>query len=146
MKSGQRGTRVPAIALGAGGLLAAAGTVSCKKQQQSFERPPAAVTTALAVAKDVPVYLDQVGKCVSREVVSVMPQVSGKITALHFTDGADVKKGDLLFAIDPRPFEAALHSAEADLGRARALLNFSRTQWTRVDTLIQTKAVSQEEY
>ena len=122
-------------------------SVSCKKQQaQSFERPPAAVTVAQAVAKDVPVYLDQVGKCVSREVVSVMPQIAGKITQLHFVDGADVKKGDLLFTIDPRPFEAALHSAEADLGRAKALLNFSRSQWNRVETLIQTKAVSQEEY
>jgi membrane fusion protein, multidrug efflux system len=122
-------------------------SLSCKKQQaQSFERPPAAVTVAQAVAKDVPVYLDQVGKCVSREVVSIMPQIAGKITELHFTDGADVKKGDLLFTIDPRPFEAALHSAEADLGRAKALLNFSKTQWNRVETLIQTKAVSQEEY
>jgi membrane fusion protein, multidrug efflux system len=127
--------------------LSAFASVSCKKQQaQSFERPPAAVTVAQAVAKDVPVYLDQVGKCVSREVVSIMPQIAGKITELHFTDGADVKKGDLLFTIDPRPFEAALHSAEADLGRAKALLNFSKTQWNRVETLIQTKAVSQEEY
>ena len=127
--------------------LSAFAPVSCKKQQaQSFERPPAAVTVAEAVAKDVPVYLDQVGKCVSREVVSVMPQVAGKITALHFADGANVHKGDLLFSIDPRPFEAALHSAEADLNRANALLNFARTQWSRVDILIQTKAVSQEEY
>jgi multidrug efflux system membrane fusion protein len=128
-------------------LLASAGMVSCKKKQaQSFERPPAAVTTAQAVAKDVPVYLDQVGKCVSREVVSIMPQVSGKITELHFTDGADVKKGQMLFTIDPRPYQAALHAAEADLGRAKALLNFTKTQWSRVETLIQTKAVSQEEY
>ena len=122
-------------------------SASCKKQQaQSFERPPAAVTVAQAVARDVSVYLDQVGKCTSREVVSVMPQVAGKITELHFTDGADVKKGDPLFTIDPRPFEAQLHAAEADLGRAKALLNFSKTQWTRVETLIQTKAVSQEEF
>ena len=127
--------------------LSAFASVSCKKQQaQSFERPPAAVTVAQAVAKDVPVYLDQVGKCVAREVVSVMPQISGKITELHFTDGADVKKGELLFTIDPRPFEAQLHAAEADLGRARALLNLATTQWNRVETLIQTKAVSQEEY
>ncbi|HKF42045.1 MAG TPA: efflux RND transporter periplasmic adaptor subunit [Thermoanaerobaculia bacterium] len=149
MKRAQRGERVPSILASACLLAAAAatGTVACKKQQaQSFERPPAAVTVAQAVAKDVPVYLDEVGKCVSREVVSVMPQIAGKITELHFTDGADVKKGDPLFTIDPRPFEAALHSAEADLGRAKALLNFSKSQWNRVETLIQTKAVSQEEY
>ena len=141
-----QGTRVQAAVAAALAVVAFA-SVSCKKKQaQSFERPPAAVTVAQAVAKDVPVYLDDVGKCVSREVVSVMPQISGKITQLHFTDGADVKKGDLLFTIDPRPFEAALHSAEADLGRAKALLNFTKTQWTRVETLIQTRAVSQEEY
>ena len=64
-----------------------------KKAPPSFERPPAAVTVAAAVARDVPVYLDEVGKCVAREVVSVQPQVSGRITQIHFTDGADVKKG-----------------------------------------------------
>jgi multidrug efflux system membrane fusion protein len=146
---GRQGRSVPSLVCWLS-LLAAAGataTVSCKKQQaQSFERPPAAVTVAQAVAKDVPVYLDEVGKCVSREAVSITPQVSGKIMELHFTDGGDVKKGNLLFTIDPRPYEAALHSAEADLGRAKALLNFTKTQWSRVETLIQTKAVSQEEY
>jgi multidrug efflux system membrane fusion protein len=92
------------------------------------------------------VYLDQVGKCVSREVVSIMPQIAGKITELQFTDGADVKKGDLLFTIDPRPYDAQLHAAQADLARASAALNLARSQWTRAETLIQTKAISQEEY
>jgi multidrug efflux system membrane fusion protein len=117
-----------------------------KKAPQSFERPPAAVTVAAAVARDVPVYLDEVGKCVAREVVSIQPQVSGRITQLHFKDGTDVKKGDLLFTIDPRPYEAQLHAAQADLARANAALNLARSQWTRAETLIQTKAISQEEY
>jgi multidrug efflux system membrane fusion protein len=147
MRRAQQGSRVPFAVLAAAIALSAEAAVSCKgKQAQSFERPPAAVTVAQAVAKDVPVYLDQVGKCVSREVVSVQPQISGKITQLHFTDGANIKKGDLLFTIDPRPFEAQLHAAEADLGRANALLAFARTQWNRVETLIQTNAVSQEEW
>jgi len=122
--------------------------VSCggKKQAQSFERPPAAVTVAQAVSRDVPVYLDEVGKCVAREVVSVQPQVSGRITALHFTDGANLQKGDPLFTIDPRPFEAQLHSAQADLAKAEASLSLAKTQWTRAESLIQTKAISQEEY
>lgn len=129
-------------------LVAALAGASCggKKDPRAFERPPAPVTTAQAVARDVPVYLDEVGKCVAREVVSVQPQVSGRITQLHFTDGADLKKGDLLFTIDPRPFEAQLHAAEADLARASAALNLARTQWSRAETLIQTKAISQEEY
>ena len=117
-----------------------------KKAPPSFERPPAVVTTALAVAQDVPVYLDEVGKCVAREVVSIQPQISGRITELHFKDGADVKKGDLLFTIDPRPYEAQLHAAQADLARSAAALNLAKSQWTRAETLIATKAISQEEY
>lgn len=137
------------FAVGAAALLLAAfGFVSCsgKKDPRSFERPPAPVTVAQAVARDVPVYLDEVGKCVAREVVSIQPQVSGRITERHFTDGADVKKGDLLFTIDPRPFEAQLHASQADFARANAALNLAKSQWTRAETLIQTKAISQEEY
>ncbi len=104
------------------------------------------MTVAAAVAQDVPVYLDEVGKCVAREVVSIQPQVSGRITELHFKDGADVKKGDLLFTIDPRPYEAQLHAAQADLARSAAALNLAKSQWTRAETLIATKAISQEEY
>jgi len=97
------------------------GAACGKKQEMSFDRPPAPVTVKAAVTQDVPVYLDQVGKCTAREVVAVRPQVSGRITNIHFTDGADVKKGDLLFTIDPRPFQASLHQAEANLARDIAL-------------------------
>jgi multidrug efflux system membrane fusion protein len=87
----------------------------------SFDRPPAPVTVATAVAQDVPVYLDQIGKCVAREVVEIRPQVSGRIMNIHFADGADLKKDDLLFTIDPRPFQASLHQAEANLAKDIAL-------------------------
>ena len=96
--------------------------VGCgKKEQMSFERPPAPVTVASAVTQDVPIYLDQIGKCVAREMVAVQPQVSGRIVQLHFTDGADVKKGDLLFTIDPRPFEVSLQQAKSNLEKDIAL-------------------------
>src|SRR5215470_19736728 len=99
-------------------------TVSCgKKAPASFERPPAPVTVVTAVARDVPVYLDEIGKVVAREVVSIQPQVSGRITRIHFTDGADVTTGQILFTIDPRPYEAQLNSAEANLGQAKAALD-----------------------
>jgi membrane fusion protein, multidrug efflux system len=143
----RKGKRVQ-FGAGAALLFLAISGASCggKKQAQSFERPPAAVTVAQAVSRDVPVYLDQVGKCVAREVVSILPQVSGRITQLHFTDGANVNKGDPLFTIDPRPYEAQLHAAQADVARSQAALNFARTQWTRAETLIKTRAISQEEY
>src|SRR6266704_6965099 len=89
--------------------------------QQGFDRPPAPVTVTAAIMQDVPVYLDAIGKTVAREVVSIQPQVSGRITKIHFTDGANLKKGDLLFTIDTRPFEAGLRQAQANLSRDQAL-------------------------
>ena len=116
------------------------------KAQQSFERPPAPVSVVTAASEDVPIYLDEIGKTVAREVVSIQPQVSGRITAIHFADGADVKKGDPLFTIDPRPYRAALDAAEANLAQARASLDLARVQYARASDLVQTNAVSRSEY
>lgn len=97
-------------------------TVGCqKKSAPEIERPPAPVVVAAAITQDVPVYLDAIGKTVAREMVSIQPQVSGRVTRIHFTDGADVKTGDLLFTIDPRPFEVSLQQAQANLARNTAL-------------------------
>ena len=92
-----------------------------KKEPLPMERPPAPVTVASAVTQDVPVYLDAIGKTVAREVVSIQPQVSGRVTKIHFSDGADVKTGDLLFTIDPQPFEVSLQQARSNLARSTAL-------------------------
>ncbi|PYS20801.1 MAG: hypothetical protein DMF72_19755 [Acidobacteria bacterium] len=92
-----------------------------KAAPAGFERPPAPVTVAEAASQDVPVYLDAIGKTVAREVVSIQPQVSGRITKIHFTDGANVRKGDMLFTIDTRPFEAALSQAQAAVAKDLAL-------------------------
>jgi len=92
-----------------------------KAAQQGFARPPAPVSVTAAVMQDVPTYLDAIGKTVAREVVSIQPQVSGRITKINFTDGANVRKGDLLFTIDTGPFEAKLHQAEANVSKDLAL-------------------------
>src|SRR5205823_4664722 len=92
-----------------------------KAAQQGFERPPAPVSVTEAVMRDVPNYIDAIGKTVAREVVSIQPQVSGRILKIHFTDGANVKKGDLLFTIDTRPFESSLRQAQANFSRDQAL-------------------------
>jgi membrane fusion protein, multidrug efflux system len=77
-------------------------------------QPPARpVLVAKVISKDVPLYLDEIGTCAAYETVQVQAQVSGQITARHFQDGSDVKKGDLLFTIDPRPYQAALEQAQA---------------------------------
>ncbi len=91
-------------------------------------------------------YLDGIGKVVPREMVSIQPQVSGRITGIHFTDGADVTKGDALFTVDPRPYKAQLDAARANLAQAEATLAFSRIQQARGQQLIETKAISQQEY
>src|SRR5437868_9065057 len=75
--------------------------------------PARPVTVAKVVTKDVPVYLDEIGTCAAYETVQVQAQVSGQILTRDFQDGADVKKGDLLFTIDPRPFQATLDQAKA---------------------------------
>ena len=103
------------------GLLACLFTSCVNKAQQNFERPPAPVTVTVAITQDVPTYLDAIGKTVAREVVSIQSQVSGRITQIHFTDGADVKKGNLLFTIDTRPFEANLRQAQANVSKDIAL-------------------------
>jgi multidrug efflux system membrane fusion protein len=127
-------------------LAALVGFRARKKAPPSFERPPAAVTLAVATARDVPVYLDEIGKTVAREMVSVSPQVTGRMMEIHFTDGGDVNKGDPLFTIDPRPFQAQLDSALATLAQQKAELDLARTQFARYADLVVTKAVSQAEY
>jgi len=117
-----------------------------KKSQPTFERPPAPVTTAAATAQDVPLYIDAVGKTVAREVVSIQPQVSGRIVKIHFTDGADVKIGDLLFTIDPRPYQAQLHQSEANLAQAEAALNLAKVNFARVETVSDPRAVSRQDF
>ncbi|HZE68266.1 MAG TPA: efflux RND transporter periplasmic adaptor subunit [Pyrinomonadaceae bacterium] len=109
------------IALFAVGLSATLLAGCLNKAQQNFERPPAPVQVTVAVSQDVATYLDAIGKTVAREVVSIQPQVSGRIIKIHFTDGANVKKGDLLFTVDTRPFEANLRQTQANLSRDAAL-------------------------
>jgi multidrug efflux system membrane fusion protein len=118
----------------------------CGKRPGSFERPPAMVTISEAVSQDVPAYLDQIGTCTAREVVSVHPQITGQITDINFVDGADIKKGDPLFIIDPRPSQAALVVAQASLAQSTAALALAKSEFERAKTLLPTGAFSREEY
>jgi membrane fusion protein, multidrug efflux system len=117
-----------------------------KKEPANFERPPAPVTIATAISRDVPIYIDAVGKIVAREVVSIQPQVSGRITQIHFNDGVDVKTGDLLFTIDPRPYQAQLSQAEANLAQAEAALSLAESLFARVESVSDPRAVSRQDY
>src|SRR6266404_4967682 len=93
---------------------AVARTLQRGVEQKKAAQPPARpVLVAKVLSKDVPIYLDEIGTCAAYETVLVQAQVSGKILARHFQDGADVKKGDLLLTIDPAPYQAALDQAKA---------------------------------
>jgi multidrug efflux system membrane fusion protein len=108
--------------------------------------PPAAVTVSAAVAKDVPLYLEEIGATAAREYVNLQPMVGGPVLARHFEDGADVRKDQLLFTIDPRPYEAAVAQAEANVAQQQASLALAKQDFKRVAGLIETKAVSQQEF
>jgi membrane fusion protein, multidrug efflux system len=129
------------------GLLLTVWLTGCdRKAPASFERPPAPVSVAAAVSQDVPVYIDAVGKIVAREVVSIQPQVSGRVTKIHFADGADVKAGEVLFTIDPRPYQAQLNQAEANVAQAQAALNLAKTNFSRVESISDPRAVSRQDF
>lgn len=112
----------------------------------AFERPPAPVVVAAATSGDVPLYLDEIGRCVARESVTLRPQVSGQITRIHFVDGTDVKAGEPLFTVDPRPFQAQLAAAEASLAQAKASRELAKAEFARARTLLEKKAIAQQEY
>jgi multidrug efflux system membrane fusion protein len=106
------------------------------KASQPQARP---VLVAKVVTKDVPIYLDEIGTCAAYETVQVQAQVNGQIITRDFQDGSDVTKGDLLFTIDPRPFQAALDQAKAQAALDQATLK-------RQEDLRARKVISQQDY
>jgi len=135
------------LALGAVLLAYACGRVEgAPARSAQPQRPPAPVTVATAVQRDVPLYLDEIGKNAAPEIVTIQPQVAGRITGIHFKDGATLKRGELLLTIDPRPYRAQLESAEASLARNQAELELARLEFGRVQTLLQTDAISQQDH
>jgi membrane fusion protein, multidrug efflux system len=108
--------------------------------------PPPLVTVATATAQDVPKYLDEIGRNVAFESVSVTPQVAGQITERHFQDGDNLKKGQLLFVIDPRPYKAQLDAAKANLQQDNAALELAKIQFERDQELVGTRAISKQDY
>jgi multidrug efflux system membrane fusion protein len=104
------------------------------------------VLVATAVQKTMPLQIRAVGNVEPYSTVSVKSQVTGLLNQAHFKEGQDVKKGQLLFTIDPRPFEAALKQAEANLARDNAQLQNAREQARRYDELVKKQYVSREQY
>lgn len=107
---------------------------------------PPAVPAAKVLTKTVTEFDEFTGRFEAVERVEVRPRVSGYVTATKFEQGHEVKKGDVLYVIDPRPYEAKLKQAQAELARARTQLALARSERERATRLIEKRAISQEEF
>jgi len=128
------------------GLTFATSGCSRTPVQAAPAMPAPLVTLADATAQDVPQYLDEIGRNGAFESVTVTPQVGGRITERHFRDGENLRKGQILFVIDPRPYKAQLDSAQATLSQAKAALELARIQFARDEEVIGTRAISKQDY
>lgn len=117
-----------------------------EEKEKPKEKPPAPVTVAAVSRKDVPIQLQAIGNVEPYASVAVKSMVSGTVTRVHFREGEDVAKGALLFTIDPRPFEAGLSRAKADLARDIATASNAKEQARRYQTLLQEGIVTREQY
>ena len=104
------------------------------------------VSVAAVIEREVREWDEFSGRLESPQTVEVRPRVSGYIESVHFTAGADVRKGELLFVIDPRPFQAELARADADLARVVAQAALAKSEAARAEKLLASRAISQQEY
>jgi RND family efflux transporter MFP subunit len=124
-------------------LVAAAGTkLADKSPAVAAAPPPPAVTVAAPLVRDVSEWDDYVGRFAPSRSVEIRPRVAGEVTGIHFRDGEIVQKGQLLFTIDPRPFNAALAEARANAASARSALALAQSDLGRATRLIADEAVS----
>lgn len=132
-------------------LLAACSRTAAEKKPAS--PPPVPVLAAPVIQKPMPVTIDAIGTVEAFSNVQIKPQISGPMLSLHFGEGETVQKGQLLFRIDPAPFEASLQMAEANLDRSRAnllrdtaLVNNAEADVRRYKDLVEKEFVTRQQY
>ena len=149
-QSGMGKLRVIIAALAIAGL-AGAGLTGCA-DANSDDAPAAAapaappVTSAVVVQRAVTETQEFSGRLEAIEVVDIRPRVSGYITAVNFKPGAEVKKGDVLFVIDPRPYQAEADRTKAVAAAAQARADLARLDLQRAERLLADKAIAQREF
>jgi len=119
---------------------------SCSGEKKPPPPPPVPVLVATVTEKTVPVELKVIGNVEAYSTVSIKSRLSGQLVQVNFKEGQDVKAGDLLFVIDPRPYEAALRQVEANLARDKALATKAQADAGRYAELIRKQFVSQQDY
>src|SRR5206468_5343643 len=134
--------RLLAIAALTFGLLVA----GCGKHASKTASPPPVVSVVQPIAREVVEWDDYIGRLESRETVELRARVSGYLDKVHFKEGKEIKRGDLLFTIDPRPYQAEYDRADAEHQRAISQSALAMNDFERAKRLIATKAISEEDY
>jgi membrane fusion protein, multidrug efflux system len=140
------GTGFPMPALAAS-VLAMSIVAGCgSKAATNAMPPPPSVSVANVLTRNVSEWDDFTGRISAVETVELRPRVSGYVERVAYREGQEVRKGDLLFVIDQRRYQAELNRALADLERARSEAQLARTQDARAQALVEAKAISREEF
>lgn len=127
-------------------LAACAGNQAAESAKAAAAAPAPQVNVAQVVERSVNEFEEFTGRFEAIERVEVRPRVSGYISSIDFAEGKEVKKGDVLFVIDPRPYEADYKRAKAQLEQARSQLSLAKSERERAVKLVQSHAISQEEF
>ena len=127
-----------------GGLLSVA-AAGCGKKEAPAPQPPD-VKVATVLQKDVPIYVEAIGQTRGSTEIEVRARVEGFIESVDFKEGNPVRKGQLLYTIDPSPFEAALAQAKGSLAEAEAQLARATQDVVRFEPLVAKNAISRQEY
>jgi membrane fusion protein, multidrug efflux system len=123
----------------------ALGFFSCK-QEAPPPPPPPDVKVAEVLTRDVPVYVEAIGQTRGNTEIEIRARVEGFLESVNFEEGSFIKKGQLLYTIDPKPFEAALAQSNANLAQAEAELARAHQDVARYEPLVQKNAISRQEY
>ncbi len=119
--------------------------IGCGRNEGPVAPPPPKVTVSQPVVREIIEWDEYTGRLEAVDSVEVRARVSGYLESIHFQDGQIVKKGDLLFVIDPRPYQAELDQAEAELELAKARLKLAQDNVVRAKKLLGARAISEEE-
>lgn len=138
--------RVWAIALAALVVVVSLGRGCAGGCAQKTAMPGKPVQTALAIVRDAPVYIESFGTLTPPQDVNIKAQVEGQIKEAQFTEGQDIKAGDLLFTIDPSTYKAGLAKAEAQVAQDLADLNLKKTTLERNKKLLADQLISQQDF
>lgn len=126
--------------------LLAAALLSCSRNAAAPAQKPPEVDVATPVVREVTEWNEYTGRLAAIDTVEIRPRVSGYLQSVNFKEGQVVKKGDLLFVIDPRPYRAALANAEGSLASAQANLVIAESDAKRAQGLVQKDVISRERF